>query len=107
MLGVVAGFVFIRRFLPHTPYLRRMILTPPSDDTEELNERESLVHWAHLKGKRGVTTTQLTPSGKARIGDDVIDVISDGELIPKGSPVFVAEVHGNHVVVMPVDQHSV
>jgi len=104
MAGVVAAAVFIRKFLPHTPFLRGMMLDPPAEENEVLQERESLVHWEHLSGKRGVATTQLTPSGKARFGDDVVDVISDGEVIAKGSDVYVAEVHGNRVLVLPVDQ---
>lgn len=104
MAGVVAAAVFIRKFLPHTPFLRGMMLDPPAEENEVLHERESLVHWEHLTGKRGVATTQLTPSGKARFGDDVVDVISDGEVIAKGSDVYVAEVHGNRVLVLPVDQ---
>lgn len=104
LAGVVAAGVFIRKFLPHTPFFRRMMLEPPLEDNEELQQRESLVHWEHLTGKRGVTTTQLTPSGKARFGDDVLDVISDGEVIAKGSDVYVAEVRGNRVLVLPLDQ---
>lgn len=106
MGGMVAAFVFIRRFLPHTPYLRRMMLEPPGEENEDLTERESLVNWSHLQGKRGVATTQLTPSGKARFGDDVVDVISDGDLISKGEDVFVAEVRGNHVLVLPIDEQG-
>ena len=98
--GGVASIWFIRRYLPHTPYLNRMLLPPPEgEQLEELQRREALVAWGHLSGKRGVTTTQLTPSGKARFGDEVVDVISDGDLIPKGKAVYVAEVLGNRVLV--------
>jgi membrane-bound ClpP family serine protease len=98
--GGVASIWVIRRFLPHTPYFNRMLLPPPEgEQLEEIQRRESLVAWGHLAGKRGVTTTQLTPSGKARFGDEVVDVISDGDLIPKGTAVYVAEVLGNRVLV--------
>ncbi len=102
--GVITALVVMRRVLPKTPYLRNMMLEPPGgDEPEKISHQESLVHWAHLQGKRGVTTTQLTPSGKARFGDQVVDVISDGELIPRGAAIYVAEVRGNHVLVMPID----
>ena len=60
---------------------------------------KSLVDYAHLIGQVGVTRTQLTPSGKAVFGDEVVNVISDGELIAKGTAVEVIEVQGNRVLV--------
>jgi membrane-bound serine protease (ClpP class) len=104
MAGGVASIFVIRRFLPDTPYFNRMLLTPPrADEREELSRREALVAWEHLMGKRGMTTTPLVPGGKAQFGDDVVDVISSGELIAKGTPVVVEEVAGNHVVVRKVN----
>ena len=98
--GGVISIGVIRRFLPHTPYFNRMLLQPPEgEQLEDIQRREALVAWGHLSGKRGITTTQLTPSGKARFGDEVVDVISDGDLIPKGAAVYVAEVLGNRVLV--------
>ena len=81
-----------------------MLLPPPEgEELDEIQRREALVAWGHLAGKRGITTTQLTPSGKARFGDEVVDVISDGDLIPKGTAVYVAEVLGNRVLVKSAD----
>ena len=65
---------------------------------------ESLVDWNYLEGKRGVTTTQLTPSGKARFGDDVVNVISDGLLVPRGTSIRVVQVLGNRVLVEPLEE---
>ena len=102
--GGMISIAVIRRFLPHTPYFNRMLLQPPEgEELEAMSRREALVAWGHLSGKRGVTTTQLTPSGKARFGDEVVDVISDGDLISKGTAVYVAEVLGNRVLVKPTD----
>ena len=102
--GAIVSIAVIRRFLPHTPYFNRMLLEPPTDaELQEARQRESLVSWEHLRGKRGVTTTQLTPSGKARFGDDIVDVLGDGELIPKGQAVYVAEVFGNRVLVRTIE----
>ena len=101
--GAVVSIYVIRRFLPHTPYFNRMLLTPPEgEELENLSRRESLVLYDHLAGKYGVATTPLVPSGKARFGDELVDVISDGEMIAKGTPVYVAEVLGNRVVVKVV-----
>lgn len=105
--GATAALVFVRHLLPRTAYGRRLLLEPPSGDAAlELRQRESLVDWAHLTGKTGVTTTRLTPSGKARFGDDVIAVISDGELIDPGTDVYVEEVMGNRVLVRRVEEEK-
>lgn len=100
--GIVSIFV-IRRFLPDTPYFNRMLLKPPqAAEKEALSQRESLVNWAHLAGKRGTTVTPLVPAGKAQFGDELVDVVSTGDLVPKGSPVVVEEVIGSRVVVRRV-----
>ena len=101
--GVIASVWIMRRYLADSWLFRRLILTPPSQE-EDLDRLEALVDWSYLEGKRGVTTTQLTPSGKARFGDDIVDVISDGVLVPKGTPVYVAQVRGNHVLVQTLDE---
>ncbi|WP_425618258.1 NfeD family protein [Anatilimnocola sp. NA78] len=101
--GGIAAIAAIRRFLPDTPYLNRMMLKPPQhEELEERLEREQLVHWAHLAGKRGTTTTALFPSGKALFGDHLVDVVSAGEMIPKGADVVVTDVIGSRVLVREV-----
>jgi membrane-bound ClpP family serine protease len=58
-----------------------------------------LVDLDNLLGQQGLTTTPLSPAGKARFGNHLVDVISTGEFIARDSHVEVAEVHGNRVVV--------
>jgi membrane-bound ClpP family serine protease len=52
-----------------------------------------------LLGQPGLAATRLAPSGKARIGDELVDVITAGEFIERDAPVVVVEVLGNRVVV--------
>jgi membrane-bound ClpP family serine protease len=104
MAGGIVSVAVIRRFLPDTPYFNRMLLNPPgADERAALSRREALVTWEHLLNKRGETTTPLVPAGKAQFGDELIDVISNGELIAKGTPVIVEDVTGNRVVVRKVN----
>ena len=77
-----------------------MFLKPPAGEAlEEIAKREQLADFAHLSGKAGVTSTPLVPSGKARIGDEVFDVLSEGDLIGRGVKVVVVEAIGNRIVV--------
>lgn len=103
MAGGVASIYVIRRFLPDTPYLNRMLLAPPqAEERAALNRRESMVALEHLAGKRGITATPLVPAGKVQFGDELIDCVSNGDLVPKGTPVVVEEVAGNRIVVRKV-----
>lgn len=42
-------------------------------------------------GQGGVATSYLRPAGKARFGKLILDVLTDGEVIKKGSRVVVTE----------------
>jgi membrane-bound ClpP family serine protease len=99
-VGVVLVAMLMRRYLPHTPFFSHVVLEPPSDaELEDLAHREAIVDFHHLLGHQGVATTQLTPSGKARFGNELVAVTTDGEVISRGTEVLVVEVHGNRVVV--------
>ena len=100
VIGAFIAAIAFRRFLPHAPVFNRVFLQPPSGEERlHLASRESLVDFAHLVGRSGTTTTPLMPSGKARIGDELLDVIADGEAIDRGEAVVVVEVRGNRVLV--------
>jgi membrane-bound ClpP family serine protease len=99
-LGTLAAIAGIRRWLPHAPVFNRMLLEPPSpEEIENIDQRESLVNYEHLLGRPGSAATRLAPSGKALIGDELVDVITAGEFIECDAPVVVVEVLGNRVVV--------
>lgn len=50
-------------------------------------------------GKEGMTTTILRPTGMAEFEGVRLNVVADGEYIPKGMPVRVDRVEGARVVV--------
>lgn len=103
VVGLVVVAVWLRRRLPRSRVLGNIMLAPPSaEEAETIRRREMLVQLQDLLGKRGVTTTQLTPSGKARFDDLLVDVLADGEVISRGATVEVVEVHGNRVLVKEV-----
>lgn len=102
-VGFVALAVVLRKWLPRAPVLRHVFLEPPrGPEAEAIGRRELLADFHQLLGTRGTAVTQLTPSGKARFGNRLVDVISEGELISRGSVVEVVEVRGNRVLVREV-----
>ncbi|HTN76023.1 MAG TPA: NfeD family protein [Pirellulaceae bacterium] len=104
-LGVIISLTVFRKYLHKAPVFNRMLLKPPSGaQLDEQSRREALVTFDHLLNKRGVTLTPLTPAGKARFGDQLVDVVSDGEFLPRGASVCVIEAVGNRVVVKGLEQ---
>ncbi len=55
-----------------------------------------------LLGQTGEALTTLRPAGRAQFGERVVDVVSEGGYIERGSAVEVLKVAGNRVVVHPV-----
>jgi membrane-bound ClpP family serine protease len=100
VLGTIVAIAGIRRWLPHAPVFNRMLLEPPSpEELENIDQREALVNYEHLLGQPGTAMTQLVPSGKAQIGEQLVDVITEGGFIDRGASLVVVEVRGNRVVV--------
>jgi membrane-bound ClpP family serine protease len=98
--GTIVAIAGLRRWLPHAPVFNRMLLAPPSpEEAEYIDQRESLANFEHLLGRSGTAVTRLAPSGKAQIGDELVDVITAGEFVDRDSQVVVVEVRGNCVVV--------
>lgn len=52
-----------------------------------------------LVGQHGIALTDLRPSGSARIGEERLDVVTEGEYVPQGSRVTLVRSEGyRHVV---------
>lgn len=102
-LVVMIGVVAMGKRLENTPVLRWVTIEPAGiDDVAELEQREAIVHWEHLLGQDGLTTTRLNPAGKAQFGRLVINVLGTN-LIDEGVAVRVVEVRGNSVFVEPLE----
>lgn len=67
--------------------------------TESLNDDIDIKDYV---GKEGHAFTVLRPSGTAEFNGLKLDVVTDGEYIPKGSKVEVVKVEGNRIVVRRV-----
>jgi membrane-bound ClpP family serine protease len=97
VMAMLGGFVLVRQFLPHVPLFRHLMMETP--DLVEIERAEMLADYSRLLNQTGVTTTPLRPSGKARFGEETVQVVSDGSMIDKGVAVTVVEVRGARVMV--------
>lgn len=65
---------------------------------------ESAPHRADLVGREGTAITDLRPSGTVLVGEERVDVVSESEWIPAGSPVRVVSAEGYRHVVRAIPQ---
>jgi len=111
VVGLSVGFVgfivlawVLSKYLPRIQFLSGLILapavprqsgeiplsmtTPPESKTVSVN-----------MGETGEVVSILRPTGKAKFGDAIVDVVAEAEFLDKGTKVEIIEIHGNRVVV--------
>ncbi len=111
VVGLSLGFVgfivlawLLSKYLPRIQFLSGLILapaiprrggevpvsmtTPPESKTLSVN-----------LGDTGEVVSILRPTGKAKFGDAVVDVVAEAEFLDKGTKVEIIEIRGNRVVV--------
>ncbi len=59
--------------------------------------------YSELLGLQGVTLSICRPSGKAKIGTERYDVVSEGDFIEKGEQIIVKKVEGNKIVIKKLE----
>jgi membrane-bound serine protease (ClpP class) len=104
LVALVAAAIVIAllaRYLPRTSLYRRFALitsNPPGPSLSE-SPRQFAIPIALSPGMQGISLSILRPSGKARFAERVIDVVTQGEFIPPGTPITVVQTDGMRVVV--------
>src|SRR5256886_895544 len=99
--AAVIVIAILARFLPRTGLYRRFALmtsNPPGPSLAGV-PREFITALPLTPGTLGTALTILRPSGKARFGDHVVDVITKGEFIGPQTPIAVIQTDGMRVVV--------
>jgi len=103
---VVAANLISRR-MGSIPFLRRLILEPPSESLPVAADGGpplAVVAKGHplvAIGEWGIAESVLRPAGKARFRDHSLDVVADGAFVEPDTPVQVVSLSGNRIVVTP------
>ncbi len=107
LLGTALAMIVVIRFLPGSFLGKWLVLehtlggsrdgSAPADDEPWQAAPNDNRGWL---GQRGISLTPLRPSGRVRIGDDVVDVVSRDRWIDRDTPVKVVETEGVRVVVV-------
>lgn len=98
--AAVVVMMLLSRYLLTTPLYRRMITTSASGSATDVliaAEQKSRL------GEVGTTVSPLRPGGKAQFGDTVLDVVSNGEMIPRSTKVRIIAFSGREPIVEPIE----
>jgi membrane-bound serine protease (ClpP class) len=88
--GSIALVLIAGKFLPNTRAFQTLTL---NDVVPDAVEDQSLI------GLEGVAYSDLRPGGSAYIDGRKIDVVTQGDYIPRQTEIRVIDVHGNRIVV--------
>lgn len=86
----------LSRYLLKTSMFGRLVSQGASGQKTVVQIEEE--HTTRL-GQEGVTVSALRPGGKADFGGELLDVLSQGELLPKGSRVRIVGFSGREAIV--------
>lgn len=104
-----SGFIILAwllsKYLPKIPFLGGLILVPATARQQGGTMRVSMTKPAESQiigvdiGDTGLVISALRPTGKAKFGDAIVDVVAEGDFLDKGTEVEIIQIHGNRVVV--------
>ena len=84
-------------YLPQTPLFRKLELRATTSSAQGYTTAPSAPH--ATVGAIGRAETHLRPAGSARFDGELVDVVTEGDLIEKGTSIKIIEVQGSRVLV--------
>lgn len=101
-----AGFalalvLFLSRFVLKTPLFHKLVAEGASGAAS--TKRTAALQAARI-GRTGQALSPLRPGGKARFGEDILDVITQGEMIQRGAAIRIIGNSGTEAVVEKVSE---
>jgi len=94
----------LTKYLPKFQFLSGLILAPTAAKkgsefevsmTAPAESETAIVN----VGDVGEVVSILRPTGKAKFGDAIVDVVAEGDFLDKGTRIEIIEIRGNRVVV--------
>ena len=96
LILAVVIFVLIVKKLPSSRLWHKVVLHDRSTSQRGFVSAETR---RELIGREGTVLTELRPAGSVQLGEQVVDVVSEGAFVAKGERVKVIAVNGARVVV--------
>jgi membrane-bound serine protease (ClpP class) len=95
VLSAVA-FALLQRVLPENAFVKRMMFAGAQGP-----DYVAAPDYHTLLGTSGTAISYLRPAGVAAFGDRRVDVLTEGDFVPAGTPVRVTRVEGARIFVRP------
>lgn len=109
-VGFVIGLAFLARYLGELPMLSRLALAPaPETDHSSIPSLAAGTGpanqaWQQIQvGDVGTALGPLRPSGKMLVGDEIVEVVTEGDFVASDAPLRVVSVAGRRIVVRRAD----
>ncbi|MHB8177383.1 MAG: NfeD family protein [Vulcanimicrobiaceae bacterium] len=93
----VIGFWWVARAFPENAWFKKLTLLATQGP-----EYVTSTDRGYLRGRFGTAASLLRPSGHAIIDGERVDVLTEGEFLPEGTPIRVTRVEGARVFVEPM-----
>jgi len=102
LIIIVLVLIFTYRSATRGGGISRTLILKTTEDKDKgyVGVRES----KEMVGLEGVALTQLRPTGTGEFGGIRIDVVSEGDFIPKGSKIKIIEVKSYRTIVARTDR---
>jgi membrane-bound serine protease (ClpP class) len=99
LVGTTITIWGLRRFMPRTTVYHELVSASASGmgTVEGIEEKRSA-----LVGSVGVALSNLRPGGKAQFGDQVLDVITEGDMLARGQRVRIIGFSATEAIVQAV-----
>jgi membrane-bound serine protease (ClpP class) len=97
ILLTILFFYLATRVWPENAFMHKITFA-----VEQGPEYVSSADFTSLRGRTGSATSFLRPAGVASIDDRRVDVLTEGDFIPAGTPIRVTRVEGARIFVEPV-----
>lgn len=79
---------------------RHIVLQDSLDESEDFSNLGDLEYFV---GSEGLSLTVLRPSGTADFKGVKLDVVSEGDFLPKDTPVKIVKIEGHRIVVKQIN----
>lgn len=87
------------KLLPKSRVWKKLVLEYKEDAAKGYSQEK---YWEKFIGEQGISVTPLRPAGKIQIGNEFLDVVTEGDFLDKGTVVQVAGIDGNRIIVRKV-----
>jgi membrane-bound serine protease (ClpP class) len=98
--GSLAAILILSRILPRTPLYHNLVSQSVSGAGSVLKRQQQQVS---RQGQVGTAISPLRPGGKARFGEEIVDVMSQGEMIAAGRQVRIIGYSGSDALVEAIE----